>query len=95
MTMTCTACGGDPSKCHHIYGEEEEDLLFFFLDAAYRARTTGERLGQAMFNHLWEVRRDLSEQVRGTDMDPFYVEELTGDDRWDRFIAFLEANWEV
>jgi hypothetical protein len=64
----------------------------FYFDAQARARKTGERYGQAMFNHLYEVRPDLSEQVRGQDTDPFYVERLS-QPRWDRFVTFLEANW--
>ena len=31
------------------------------------------RAGQAMFNVLCELRPDLSEQIRGTNLDPFYV----------------------
>lgn len=31
-----------------------------------------ERAGQRAFNVLVENRPDLSEQVRGTDLDPFY-----------------------
>lgn len=30
------------------------------------------RLGQVAFNVLWEVRPDLSEQVRATPLDPFH-----------------------
>lgn len=65
----------------------------FYFDAVVYARQTGhQRYGQAMFNHLCEVRPDLSEQVRGTDKDPFYVESLS-DPRWDRFVDFIEAEW--
>ena len=64
----------------------------FYFDAITRARVTRERYGQAMFNHLWEVRPDLSEQVRGTDKDPFHVQSFE-DPRWDAFIAFIESNW--
>ena len=66
----------------------------FYFDAQHRARTKGERYGQAMFNHHLEVRPDLSEQVRAAVMDPFYVERLS-DPRWDRFVAFVEANWNI
>lgn len=64
----------------------------FYFDAISRARNTGERYGQSMFNHLWEVRPDLSEQIRGTDKDPFYVLRLH-DPRWDAFVEFIEKNW--
>lgn len=64
----------------------------FYFDAITRARVSGERYGQAMFNHLCEVRPDLSEQVRGTDKDPFHVSHLNHPN-WDRFVSFIEANW--
>jgi hypothetical protein len=64
----------------------------FYFDAITRGRVNRERYGQAMFNHLHEVRPDLSEQVRGTDKDPFYVESLK-DPRWNSFVEFIESNW--
>jgi hypothetical protein len=64
----------------------------FYFDAVTRARNSQERYGQAMFNHLRQVRPDLAERVRGTDKDPFYVSALT-DPRWDRFVAFIENEW--
>lgn len=50
------------------------------------------RYGQAMFNHLVDVRPDLSEAVRGTDADPFHCES-PADPRFDRFVAYIETNW--
>ncbi len=64
----------------------------FYFDAISSARGSGQRYGQLVFNHLCEVRPDLSEQVRGTDMDPFYVDRLNHPN-WDRFVAFIESNW--
>jgi hypothetical protein len=46
----------------------------FYEDAKSRAESTDERFGQALFNLLHTVRPDLSEQIRGTDKDPFYVD---------------------
>jgi len=66
----------------------------FYFDGIIRAREKCERYCQAMFNHLVEVRPDLSEQVRGTDMDPFYCHSPT-DPRWDRFVRFIETNWYI
>ena len=63
----------------------------FYIDAIKRARNV-ERYGQAIFNHLWEVRPDLSEKVRRTDKDPFYIDTLH-DPRWDAFVNFIETNW--
>lgn len=34
-----------------------------------------QRWGQYMFNSLVEVRPDISEQIRGTDADPFYQDK--------------------
>lgn len=64
----------------------------FYFDAITRARTNGERYGQAMFNHLYQVRPDLSEQIRGSNKDPFYISGLS-DPIWDRFVEFIETNW--
>ena len=44
------------------------------------------REGQAAFNALFELRQDLSEQIRTTDLDPFYR-----DDRLPAFWAWLEG----
>lgn len=63
----------------------------FYFDAITLARTNKWRYGQAMFEHLCTVRPDLSAKVH-PDMDPYYVSELKGP-RWDKFVAFIEANW--
>jgi hypothetical protein len=47
-----------------------------------------ERLGQAAYNLLCEVRQDLAEKVAGTDDDPYYVNS-----NWRNFNKFLAANW--
>ncbi len=69
-------------------------LHHFYFDAILYARKTGQRYGQAMFNLLVDVRPDLSEQIRGTSMDIFY---LTGPaanpTKWDAFCTFIETNW--
>ncbi len=64
----------------------------FYFDGITRARMKGERYCQAMFNHLCEVRPDLSEKVRASDMDPFYC-ATPNDPKFDRFIAYIEKNW--
>jgi hypothetical protein len=50
------------------------------------------RYGQAMFNHLCDVRPELASLVRGTKMDPFYA-STPGDPRWDAFVDFIERRW--
>lgn len=73
--------------------EQKMSLHKFYFDAQAYARQSGnQRYGQAMFNHLCTVRPELAERVRGTDKDPFYVAALS-DPRWDRFVTFLEAEW--
>lgn len=51
------------------------------------------RYGQALFNTLVDVRPDLSEQVRGTENDPFYAKGGIGDSRLLRFGAFINDHW--
>jgi hypothetical protein len=71
-----------------------KSLHKFYFDAMLAARSSNGtlRYGQAIFNHLCEVRPDLAEKARGTDKDPFYVERLN-DSRWDNFVAFIETEW--
>lgn len=74
--------------------DSDVPLHKFYSDAVTRSSRTSERYGQAMFNHLCEVRSDLAEKVRGTDMDPFYCESRD-DDRFKKFIRFIELNWRI
>lgn len=60
-----------------------------------------ERFGQAAFNVLREVDPVLAEEIRGTDLDPFYdeicfesVEFKTKLDILDKFFEFLQERWE-
>ena len=47
-----------------------------------------QRKGQAFFNSLALNRPDLSEQIRGTNLDPFYREaDLQG------FMLWVDQNW--
>jgi hypothetical protein len=66
----------------------------FYFDAMTRRIKSGgrERYGQAMFNHLCEIRPELAEAVHGTESDPFYAQDFT-DPRWDRFVEFIETHW--
>lgn len=69
-----------------------DSLHDFYYSAQKIAALYGQRYGQALFNRLCEVRPELAEQVRATDMDPFYV-TMPQDPRLLRFIEFIEANW--
>ena len=48
------------------------------------------RFGQAAFNVLFIHRRDLSEQIRGTAIDPFYAREIPAE-----FRAWVDAQWGI
>jgi hypothetical protein len=47
-----------------------------------------ERMGQAYFNQLHEDRPDISEDVRGDEIDPFYNDDLIG-----QFLVFVHLSW--
>ena len=47
------------------------------------------RLGQTAFNVLWELRPDLSEQVRATEIDPFHSTA-----RLPQFFAWVQERWD-
>lgn len=50
------------------------------------------RYGQAVFNLLAANRPDLSEQIRGTGLDTFYVSDPM-DSRMAEFTQWLAENW--
>lgn len=69
-------------------------LSKFYMDGMIRARTNGERYGQALFNLLVERRPNLAEQVRATNRDPFYLNGPAENfARWDAFATYIEQNW--
>lgn len=37
----------------------------------------GWRYGQTFFNLLWRKERILAEEIRGTKLDPFYLDEIS------------------
>lgn len=51
------------------------------------------RAGQVLFNVLWDLRPDLSEQIRGTELDPFFSEK-TGGTKYSKAIEFIELHWD-
>lgn len=46
------------------------------------------RLGQTYFNVLTYANNELADEVRGTNIDPFFV-----DDRLGTFLEFVRARW--
>jgi hypothetical protein len=72
---------------------ETISLHKFYFDALVLNRKNPSwRYGQAMLNHLANVRPDLFEQVCGTNNDPFYCSSPM-DECFDNFIKFIEENW--
>lgn len=64
--------------------------FFNFKHRVERSPRNGQRKGQFAFNELFKVRPDLSEQVRATDMDPFYQDDILP-----LFWQWVEQNWSV
>lgn len=53
------------------------------------------RVGQSMFNVLYDIRPDLSEQIRATDLDPFHVEDkvFNSSDTVGKFLDWIDEHW--
>lgn len=63
-----------------------------FLEVAIYAKGqhSAWRMGQTIFNTLWEYRPDLAKQIQGTGYDPFYREVSI-----DTCLDYLRRNWNV
>jgi hypothetical protein len=48
----------------------------------------GQRKGQYLFNFLAQYRPDITDQARGTDVDPFY-----DDTKLIAFLDFVDNHW--
>ena len=59
------------------------------VERAYKENLHWRR-GQAAFNVLLNNRPDLSEQVRGSGIDPFHKDDLLS-----HFYQWVENNWEA
>ena len=55
---------------------------------AHMMKAHGHRSGQALFNLLARIRPDISEMLRGSDMDPFHRDERLPD-----FYDFVARHW--
>lgn len=69
-----------------------KELAQYWIDVEIRFEVGTERYGQAAFNHLCAVHEKLSEKIRGTDKDPFYLVNANGA-RWDAFVEYVNTNW--
>lgn len=63
-------------------------LYQFYQDVSKRP----ERLGQAAFNLLSEVRPELANEIAGTDCDPYYAPDKSNTN-WKNFANFLATSW--
>jgi len=48
------------------------------------------RLGQVFFNTLWSFRQDLAEQIRNTELDPFYKNHVPKET-----LTWVVENWSL
>lgn len=51
------------------------------------------RYGQILFNNLYFIRPYLADEVRGSEIDPFYVKE--NDPKMIEFFKFIEEKWYI
>lgn len=70
-----------------LWGVEDEQSTSTFPSFAEYHEAIW-RKGQFAFNKLAQLRPDLSEQIRGSKLDPFY-----DDDVLPAFFEWVEANW--
>jgi len=47
------------------------------------------RIGQAMFNRLYDVDPEFADSLRGSDVDPFYADDYE-DERVQGFLKAIE-----
>jgi hypothetical protein len=53
------------------------------------AKPKEQREGQWAFNSLLDIRPDIAEKARATEVDPFYNDTILYD-----FLYFVDLNWE-
>jgi hypothetical protein len=54
----------------------------------YGSHRNEQRFGQAVFNVLHSMRPDIADELRGTEIDPYYQESVP-EGVW----AFIKARW--
>jgi len=64
---------------------------FWWLVGFYSCQHPEQGAGQTTFNVLFEVRPDLSEQIRGTVLDAFHERNSTK--KLDKMCQWIEENW--
>lgn len=54
---------------------------------AYNRQHSEQRLGQAFFNALYEIRPELADSIRATPFDPFYNNDI------EPFLVYVLLHW--
>ena len=67
-----------------------DNTLTAYFSSVYKAleANVNWRIGQVYFNILYIMRPDISERVRGTNLDPFYDDKIVND-----FLEFVIGEW--
>jgi hypothetical protein len=65
----------------------------FFVQVRKTAAAYNWRIGQALFNVLFDVRPDISEKLRGTRNDPFFSDTIE-DKRYQAALVVIEQMWD-
>lgn len=65
----------------------------FFTQVRKTASAYNWRIGQALFNVLFDVRPDISEAIRATGNDPFFSETVE-DKRYQAALEVIEQMWD-
>jgi len=69
-------------------------LYQFYQEVTNRVNKTGERYGQATYNHLWSINKELADHICIAGLDPFYIEDYSSS-KWKEFTEYLESIWYV
>lgn len=54
------------------------------------------RYGQALFNTLLDHDAKMAEEIRGTELDPFYLDHTEPNHNtpsWERIYSYISENW--
>lgn len=70
------------------WGSKMTFAAFLFAYSTSIRKHPHLRCGQYMCNLLYEVRPDLADRIRGTAIDPFYLDERIPD-----FLSYVGDNW--
>lgn len=70
------------------------DLNEFFVavETRYLSFDDNYRYGQALYDELAAQKPRTANAIRGTQLDPFYIEDTT-DPKLTRCLEFIEENW--